>query len=225
MLEKTARISSIIQGVAAVVFLYSYFFPATQQTADPNVVHQMNHPSWLAMVSVIFLAVAVLASSVLNLVALRSHRKTNVEKPLTTKPTIGLTLRSASIGPYQHNPNSWYPRQMALYFSNDGGEIHLGVGKWIKDNIGMQIGRPSRFVYFRKNNLGRWEGEATDKVVYSGNWVKISVGLDSSVPDGELKKLADEIQLGTLEIPAVVSGAPIKIRTNIVVTREVLSRL
>jgi hypothetical protein len=140
-------------------------------------------------------------------------------------PTIGLTLRSASFDPYVHNPNILWPRQLALYFSNDGDEIHLGVGKWIKDHIGIQVDRPSRFVYFRKNNLGKWEGEATDKIVYSGNWVKISVGLDSSVPDSELKTLADEIRLGTLEIPCEISGTPIKIRTNIAVSQEVLSRL
>jgi hypothetical protein len=141
-------------------------------------------------------------------------------------PTIGLTFRSAWIEPYEHSPGRWYPRQIALYFSNDGEEeIHLGLGKWIKDHIGTQVGRPLRFVYFRKNPLDLWVDEATTKIVYSGNWVKISVGLDSSTPDGELKKLADGSRLGAMEIQAEIFGTPIKIRTSIVVSRGVFSGL
>ena len=42
--------------------------------------------------------------------------------------------------------------------------------------------------------------------------MKMWVGLDSSVPDGDLKKLTDERRLGTVEIPAEISGTAIKLR-------------
>jgi hypothetical protein len=142
-----------------------------------------------------------------------------------TVPTIGLTLRSASIDPYDSVPGRNFPRKLTLHFSNDGDEIHLGIAKWIKDQVGIQIGKPPTVAYYLKNNLGRWDYESSDKVVPSGRWVKMWVGLDSSMPDSELKKLIDESRLGVLEIPAEVSGVPVKIRTGIVCSGEVLSKL
>jgi hypothetical protein len=136
-------------------------------------------------------------------------------------PTIGLTLRSASIDPYAEGRG--FPRKLTLYFSNDGDEIHLGVGKWIGGQIGSST--QQRVAYYLKNHLGKWDGEATDKIVPRGRWVKLWVGLDSSMPDAALKKLANEISLGILEIPCEISKAPLKIHTNIVVSQEVLSRL
>jgi hypothetical protein len=75
MLEKAARISSIIQGIAAVVFLYSSFNPAsTQQVSDPATVRTMSHLGWFPLASIVFLAASVVAASVLNFAALRQHR-------------------------------------------------------------------------------------------------------------------------------------------------------
>src|SRR2546430_653464 len=56
MLKKSAKISNVVQGIAAALFMFSYF--------------SSNHPGWLPFVAVIFLAVSVLTSSVLNLVVL-----------------------------------------------------------------------------------------------------------------------------------------------------------
>jgi hypothetical protein len=82
MLDKAARISNIVQGVAASVFLYSYFVPASsQQTADPTIVRTMSHPAWLSAASLAALTIAVVVSSVLNLVALRRHKEIEKQIP------------------------------------------------------------------------------------------------------------------------------------------------
>jgi hypothetical protein len=180
-------------------------------------------PHWLWLTLGLLLFAFSIGLSVYSLCQTRLSGVTKTPVSVSD-PTIGLTLRSASMDPYEHSPGRWYPRQLALFFSNDGDEIHLGMGTWIKGQIGIQAGRPPRFVYFRKNPLGKWDGEATDKIVYPGNWVKISVGLDSTVSDNDLKKLADNIRLGTVEISSVVSGTAVKIRTEILVSREVFSR-
>jgi hypothetical protein len=56
MLEKSAKIYNVVQAIAAALCMYSFF--------------SRNHPGWLPFVSVIFLAVSVLTSSILNLVVL-----------------------------------------------------------------------------------------------------------------------------------------------------------
>jgi hypothetical protein len=100
MLDKAAKLSSIIQGFAALVFLYAYFFSApTQQITDPNVARQMDHPGWLPVTSVVFLAVAVGISSVLNLIALRNHRKIREQIPsisVNGVPVAGPTMVSGA---------------------------------------------------------------------------------------------------------------------------------
>jgi hypothetical protein len=68
MLEKSTKISSVIQGIAVALYLYFYF--SQRQTADPAMVGSLSHPSWLPLFSIIFLAVSVLTSSVLALLVL-----------------------------------------------------------------------------------------------------------------------------------------------------------
>src|SRR5271157_2660967 len=82
MLEKAARCSNIVQGIAALVFLYSFFHPATpsQQSIDP-VVTPMSHPSWLPIA---ILVVAVIVSAVLNYLALRQRK--NIEEVESSPP-------------------------------------------------------------------------------------------------------------------------------------------
>ena len=63
--------------------------------------------------------------------------------------------------------------------------------------------------------LGQWESESNVKFVPSGKWVRVWVGLDSTVQDGELKRLAEEGRLGILEMPAEISGVPLKIRIHL----------
>jgi hypothetical protein len=129
-------------------------------------------------------------------------------------PTVGLTFRSRDVQ-YDRAPGRNYPSKLNVYFSNDGDDIHLGVAKWIKDQVGLQAGKPQGIVYLLKNHLGRWQSESIDKFVPSGSWVKMWVGLDSSVPDNELKQLTEEGRLGILEIPAEIAGAAIRIRIHL----------
>jgi hypothetical protein len=68
MLEKSAKISNVIQGFATASCLYSYI--SQRQAADPAMVRSLSHPSWLPLVSIVFLAASVLTSSVLTLVVL-----------------------------------------------------------------------------------------------------------------------------------------------------------
>lgn len=130
-----------------------------------------------------------------------------------TIPIVGLTLRSTWMI-YDSAPGRWYPRKLNLQFSNDGeDEIHLGVGRWMKDQVGLQDGKPQRAaVHTCKTHLGKWDNESDERIVYPGQWVRAWVGLDSSMPDGAVNNLLTEGKLGTLEIPAEVSGEKIKIR-------------
>jgi len=68
MLEKSAKTSNVIQGIAAALYLYSYI--SQRQAANPAMIGSLNHPSWLPPVSLAFLAASVLTSSVLNLLVL-----------------------------------------------------------------------------------------------------------------------------------------------------------
>ena len=70
MLDKSAKFSNIIQGIAVALYLYSYI--SRQQAADPAMVRSLNHPSWLPLVSIVFLTASVLTSSVLTLLVLRN---------------------------------------------------------------------------------------------------------------------------------------------------------
>jgi hypothetical protein len=151
-------------------------------------------PIWLIAIAVILLAV-------LGYVALRRRRV----------PTVGLNFRNSAMDPYATGRT--YPRKLNVYLSNDGDDIRLGEAKWIKDQIELQADKPPRIMYLLRNHPGGpWQSESTDKFVPSGMWVKMWVGLDSSVPDGDLKKLTNERRLGTVEIPAEISGAAIKLR-------------
>lgn len=91
MLEKSARISTIIQGLAALVFLYSYFFPASPQPATDPVVRQMIHPGWLPTASIIFLVTSVLTSAVLNFIALNRQRKIQEQIPTISVNGVPVT--------------------------------------------------------------------------------------------------------------------------------------
>jgi hypothetical protein len=134
-----------------------------------------------------------------------------------TVPVVSLTLRTIWLNPYDSTSGRWYPRKLNLQFSNDAdAEIRLGAGCWIKDEIGLQTGRPQRpAVYTYKTHLGTWSDESTDGVVvHSSQWVRIWIGLDSSLSDSEVTKLLTEGKAGILEMPAEVSGQKIKIRVR-----------
>ena len=94
-------------------------------------------------------------------------------------PTIGLTVRETVVEPYDTTPGRNYPRKMRVYLSNDGDEIHLGKGKWITDGVGVQKGRAQACMYELKDHLGKFSGETDTKIVPSGKWFRLYVGLDS----------------------------------------------
>jgi hypothetical protein len=98
--------------------------------------------------------------------------------------------------------------------SNDGDDIHLEAASWIKGELGMQANKPSKIGYLiKKYPGGQFESESTDKFVPSGMWVKMWIGLDSSMPDSaDLTKLTADRRLGIVEIPARIFGTPVKIR-------------
>src|SRR5207249_11724616 len=72
MLEKSAKLANLIQGIGLALYLCSYF--SQREAADRAMVHSMGHPSWLPLFSIIFLAIAVLTSSVLTLLVLSNKR-------------------------------------------------------------------------------------------------------------------------------------------------------
>lgn len=183
---------------------------------------QRTQISW----SIIVVAFSVLASGILNFLASRRKRDgvlggqgvrenndaVNASQKALAIPTVGLTLRSTWIDPFDSTTGRNYPRKLNIIFSNDGDEVHLGIAQWIKDQVAIQAGKPSRVGYYLKNHLGQWVDESTTKIAPSGRWLKLWVGLDSSVSDSELNRLWGDGKLGTLEIPAEISGSAIKIR-------------
>ena len=72
MLEKSAKLANLIQGIGLALYLCSHF--SQREAADRAMVHSMGHPSWLPLFSIIFLAIAVLTSSVLTLLVLSNKR-------------------------------------------------------------------------------------------------------------------------------------------------------
>lgn len=128
-------------------------------------------------------------------------------------PVVGITLRHRWMD--VHIPGAGYSRKLNLLFSNDGDDIHIGIARWIKDQVGLEIGKPEKIIYAFKDHLGHWGSESNDTVVAPGRWFKVWIGLDSTFPEKELNKLRDQGGLGTLEIPAIVSGARIKIRIQL----------
>ena len=136
----------------------------------------------------------------------------SVTAPPSVIPTIGITLRETVIEPYDSAPGRHYPRKLRLYLSNDGEDIHLGAGKWIPDQVGAQAGKPPVCIYEIKNNLGKFDGESSDKFIAAGKWFRLYVGIDSSLSDEKLNQAKKDRRLGLLEIPAEMRGAGIKLR-------------
>src|SRR5208282_533887 len=122
--------------------------------------------------------------------------------PAKARPIIGITLHDTVIEDYDYTPGRHYPRKLRLYLSNEGSDIDLGKGKWITDGVGLQAGKPSTCEYQVKDHLGKWTGESSFKTVYSGQWLRLYVGLDSTVQEEKLKGMAKNHSLGILEIPA-----------------------
>ena len=132
-------------------------------------------------------------------------------------PVVGLTLRNTWMDARDNSGKRWYPRKLNLQFSNDSDdEIRLGVGHWIKDQIGLQTGHPLRpAVYQFRTHLGTWSDEFTDGVVvYPNQWLKVWIGIDSTPSDNDATKFLTEGKIGTLEIPAEISGEKIKLRVR-----------
>jgi hypothetical protein len=81
MLEKAAKISNLVQGIAALVFLYSYFFPPSAQQVIRSGGQAIGHPTWLPVASIVFLAASVVTASVLNFVFQRQMKKIEATIP------------------------------------------------------------------------------------------------------------------------------------------------
>jgi hypothetical protein len=120
--------------------------------------------------------------------------------PAKAPPIIGITLHDTIIEKYIAGLN--YPRKLRLYLSNKGTDIELGKGKWIADGVGLQAGKPSTCKYQVKDHLGKWTEESSFKKIYSGQWVRLYIGIDSTVPEEKLKAMAQNHSLRILRIPA-----------------------
>jgi hypothetical protein len=162
---------------------------------------------------------ALIVAAVLNWKASKQHNVSSIESapiprttPSKTAPVIGIAVREVVVEPYDQTPGRHYPRKLRLYCSNDGDDIQLGIGVWVPDQIGLQVGQPPVCSYEIKDNLGRWSGEAPSKYIASGKWFRLYVGLDSRVSDRELDRMKTQSSFGTLEISAEVSGVAVKIR-------------
>jgi len=125
-------------------------------------------------------------------------------------PIIGLTLHDVVVESIKPGLN--YPRKLRLYFSNDGDDIHLGVGKWIAEGIGIQKDKPPACIYELKDHLGKWSGEASDKLVPSGKGLRLYVGLDSTIAEDKAQQMKTEHTLGILRIPATVAAVNVVLK-------------
>jgi hypothetical protein len=196
----------LIQVYLAIVGTYAVYL--ARQSIEPTASHLgfikggiMRFVPSISAPSVLIVTTILLA--IVNYVLRR--------KGARATPTVGLTLREKVMDPYV--AGLYYPRKLTLYCSNDGDDIHLGEAKWIKDQVGLQADKPPRIMYLLKPNpSGQWQSEENNKFVSSGRWVKIWVGLDSFVQESDLTQLAKDRRLGTVEIPAEISGTAIKIR-------------
>jgi hypothetical protein len=141
-------------------------------------------------------------------------RKANITSVQPTRqvvPNIGITLRETVVEAYDQTPGRNYPRKLRLYCSNDGDDIHLGVGTWLPDKIGLQSGKASACFYELKDHLGKFANESADKFIASGKWFRLYVGIDSTISDKALYQMKVDRSFGVLEIPAEISGLPVKI--------------
>jgi hypothetical protein len=122
----------------------------------------------------------------------------------TRQSAIGLTLHAIEVEAI--SPGLNYPRKLRMYLSNDGDDVELGIGKWIPEGIDIQGGKQPSCQYELKEHLGRWAGESPTKVVASGRWVRLYVGIDSTVAENKVQQMKASHELGVLQIPARVAG-------------------
>jgi hypothetical protein len=129
-----------------------------------------------------------------------------------SQPIIGVTLHDAVVEDYDHTPGRHYPRKLGLYLSNEGDDIELGKGNWIAEGVGLQAGKPSTCEYQIKDHLGQWSAESPIKMIPSGKWFRLYIGLDSGTDEQKLKSLAKEHKLGVIQIPARADGSDLSLR-------------
>jgi hypothetical protein len=170
----------------------------------------------MATVAFVFVAFATCAALALSIFVVLAKRPIAVEIQAPMVPMVGLTVREVKMDALDPNPARHYPRKLNLHLSNDGDDIHLGAATWIKSQVGLQTGKPAKIVYLLKSKPGpseQFDLEYADNViVHSNRWLKIWIGLDSSISDSKLVPLTKDRQLGVLEIPARISGIAMKIR-------------
>jgi hypothetical protein len=176
MLKRAAEVSAIIQGVAALVFLYTVFFPThIQQTKGASgaiLTNPWSPSTWAALV----LCVSVVSASVLTFLALRRQPQTdgasdNDEKQRPTLLIIGFDYVST------RKPND----PDGEWETAEAGEVTFSRPQ---DAIGdgyLQMAVPKRFAMDRvvrephaQLSKGlRFSVKLPDKAaVYAGVWLK-----------------------------------------------------
>jgi hypothetical protein len=156
-----------------------------------------------------FLALASFVTMILAIAVQQANQSPTGSSRIAS--IVGLNFRSSDIAPYISGLG--YPRKLNVYLSNDGDDIHLGVAKWVNERVGPQAGMPPRVMYLLRNRPGGpWESESTEKTVPAGMWVKMWVGLDSTVSESDLTQWCKDRRLGIVEIPVTISGAAVTLR-------------
>src|SRR5271163_91604 len=160
----------------------------------------------MAAVAFVFVVVATCAALALLIFVVLARRRFSAEIESPIAPTVGLTLRDMKMDALDPSLGRHYPRKLNLYLSNDGEDLRLETAAWIKDQVGLQAGKPAKIVYLLKSKPGsseQFDLEFTENViVHSSRWLKIWIGLDSSISDIALAQLTKDRRLGILEISA-----------------------
>lgn len=219
-MEKWIKAGVAFNFISAAIAIWAQFFPKPASQGGIHMGHYL--PSLFALLSSVVLVCGILIYKDIwpfgrKAVVTDEKAATRAASHASSLPTqqfvvpiIGLTLHDAVVEPLK--PGLGYPLKLRLYFSNDGDEIHLGVGKWNAEGMGIQKGKSSACQYELKDHLGKWSGEAPDKLVPSGKWVRLYVGLDSTVAEDKAQQMKADHTLGVLQIPAIVAGVNVVLK-------------
>lgn len=159
----------------------------------------------------------ILKSEVVSVI--RSTPAIQVSKAIETRdnivPTVGLALDYVVMEPYDSTPGRSYPRKLRVYFrENVGDSINVGRATWFQESVGIQKGQPFG-CHYELEKAGAWINEGPEKTVAENRRMRLYVGLDASIAEDDLQRLMNEKRLGTLMIPAEVSGVKLILKIKL----------
>jgi hypothetical protein len=126
---------------------------------------------------------------------------------------VALKLQRAWLDGRATDPKIIYKAKLRLIFTNDSNQvIHVNPLSWITGHDDVPLQFPLGYKYQIELSPGSWTKdqwspqELLDVQVSAGGSFRLYVGLDQSVPQGELEKRQLSKRLGTLVMPIKIAG-------------------